>query len=419
MKKTHKLLVAGLLAGMVGASNPMVSAQSTQVEDQVNEMAGKAAREYSREDWKRTMLTITEMTEEEFEKFTDDEYIQTVQWFYDNTPGGDPGMVYQKLKQDYPERFAIQKAKIFVEVEKISEGAKEIKGSTTANATVTILFDKTGDKVTVDADEAGAWSIEVPATVELLAGNQVQVTVTGGEDEVVHQTVTVEAAETTEETTETSQETTEDINHFVIVDKVIEGIKEISGKTTPKATVTVLFDETGDKVTVDANEEGLWSLLVPSNVNLVAGDRGQVTVTSIDDQVLYQEFTVQAPDKVAHFVTLDKIEANDRQITGTTTANATVTVMFERTKDKVTVDADAQGNWSAPVPQDLILAKGDVVNATATSTDDIVAHTQKVVSGKATPLLPQTGEKSQVGIYSMAGLLSLAAAYIGIKSKKV
>ena len=135
--------------------------------------------------------------------------------------------------------------------------------------------------------------------------------------------------------------------------------------------------------------------------------------------MLYQEFTVQAPDKVAHFVTLDKIEANDRQITGTTTANATVTVMFERTKDKVTVDADAQGNWSAPVPQDLILAKGDVVNATATSTDDIVAHTQKVVSGKATPLLPQTGEKSQVGIYSMAGLLSLAAAYIGIKSKKV
>lgn len=95
----------------------------------------------------------------------------------------------------------------------------------------------------------------------------------------------------------------------VTIHDVYVGDTTVSGVAAPQATVTVAFntttkaqgiltpvnaeEKTIEKVTVDADKEGKWTVNVPANVKLVAGDLINATATDSSDQVTFAQITVK------------------------------------------------------------------------------------------------------------------------------
>ena len=238
---------------------------------------------------------------------------------------------------------------------------------------------------------------------------------------IAKEKTTAAKVETTEAQTTKEQTIVKGIKHFVLINQVTSGSKTVSGKSSPNAVVTLRFNKTGDKVVVNADAQGNWTAEVPTNVGLVAGD--VIAATSLNDkeEQAYQEMTVakinQTQPKSTHFVTMNNITVNDKKISGTTTPNSTVTLMFVKTQDKETVTADANGNWVVHVPFGMTLQADDLINVTSGSPKSEVAFAQKKVIGGFAATLPQTGESTSVWFYTLGALSLVAAAILGLRHK--
>lgn len=241
------------------------------------------------------------------------------------------------------------------------------------------------------------------------------------ETTIAKEETTAAKVETTEAQTSKEQTVVKDIKHYVAINQVTSGSKTVSGKSSPNAVVTLRFNKTGDKVVVNADAQGNWTAEVPTNVGLVAGDVIAVTSLNDKDEQAYQEMTVakinQTQPKSTHFVTINNIAVNDKKISGTTTPNSTVTLMFVKTQDKETVTADANGNWVVHLPFGITLQAGDLINVTSGSPKSEVAFAQKKVIGGFAAILPQTGESTSVWVYTLGALSLIAAAILGLRHK--
>ncbi|WP_124059281.1 LPXTG cell wall anchor domain-containing protein [Vaginisenegalia massiliensis] len=280
----------------------------------------------------------------------------------------------------------------FIKTDEVKENAKSITGTTSPKGTVTVRYEATGDKWTVDADASGKWSIDLPSSISLKAGETLQVTAGSTDQQMKTETITVVADTQTPAT-----------KHSVTIKPVVEGAKSVSGTTSPKATVTVLYQPTGDKVTVDADAQGNWTANLDSSISLKAGEVLGVTSNSTSNEQAYQEATVEKVDGATteakaqkNFVKVNPVSVNDKTISGTSTPNATVLVQFDKTGDKVAVDANAKGEWTINVPSTIQLAEGDVLNVTSNSTSNEQAFQQVKVQGAATTQANKTSEKAKL-----------------------
>lgn len=199
-------------------------------------------------------------------------------------------------------------------VEYIKADAKEIKGTTPAGATITVLNERTSDKETVDADAEGNFVIPTKE-FEIKENDVLNFTANTKENQMLTRTVKVEsiAKELQESTTTTvAQATTKkeaqpivvsepikfvtDLqgNHTLVVDAIKAGDKTVKGTTFPEGVVTLLVVKTGEKVTVDADKEGKFEIKLPESSELISGDQLHLTSLSKDIQTLdYIEVTVK------------------------------------------------------------------------------------------------------------------------------
>lgn len=307
-----------------------------------------------------------------------------------------------------------------LEVSQVAEGDQVVSGQTSPQATVVVLSETTGDKWTVDADNQGAWTVELPQA--LAAGETLSVTANSLSNQQDSKEIAVvsSASQRPESATEASSQTTVE-ESFVAIDPVYEGATSLTGTTNPGATVLIRYDATGDKWTVEADASGMWSVDVP--LDLKYGETLGVTSNSLDNQTSYTEATVLANDQTTsqvqeNFVKVEDIQADDKMVSGSTLANATVTLLFQSTGDKVTVDADADGNWTAEVPATVSLKAGNLINITSNSLENQQAFAQvKVQNGvtvdKSTTVdskdqLPDTGESA--GLWGIVGAVLVALA---------
>ncbi|MBG9981230.1 hypothetical protein [Facklamia lactis] len=281
----------------------------------------------------------------------------------------------------------------YLEMDPITPNDSVITGQTSPQATVTFFLNATGEKVTVEADEEGKFSAPLPDGYEWTVG------------EIVHGSSTSVDLETA---TDEERVIEEEAEHFVTLDPIYVNESSVSGTSLPGSTITVQFKATGDKVTVEVDAEGSWSVEVPESYEWSVGDLIQATATSPDLEIVTTEATVQS-EQVEHFISIDDIQAGDRLITGNSSPHATITLMFVKTGDKVTVDANEKGYWEVAIPEDIELLDGDQINATATAEDLSVAYQEAFVEDQVTSesttttvtfpsdhsALPNTGEKAQ------------------------
>lgn len=307
-----------------------------------------------------------------------------------------------------------------LEINPIAEGDQIVSGQTSPQATVLVRSEDTGDKWTVDADEQGAWTVELPQSIT--ADQILAVTANSVDNQQAYQEITVEAASQTSQ--DSSQaDSTETQANFVKVDPVYAGAETISGTTNPGATVLVRHETTGDKWTTDADQQGNWQVDVP--LTLSEGETLAITANSLDNETSYIETGVLAAEATTsqapvqeNFVKVKDIMPGDKMISGTTLPEATVTLLFQTTGDKVSVDADAEGNWTTEVPETVSLKAGNLINVTSNSLEGQQAFVQVKVNDGVTvdkessvdskDQLPDTGENK--GLWGIVGVVLLALA---------
>ncbi len=336
---------------------------------------------FDRQSFEKEMIESTDMTKEQLARFTDAELKAALDEVVDQKLSGDAGTVYHVLKEKYPERFDFDRAALKEALVRDTPMTAEQFDTFTDAELIKVMESLMGQEVAGDIGTFYMRSKEF--YLERFADGK--------------------------------------SDHFVAINEINSGAKVITGKTTPGATVTVRFEKTGDKITVEADDKGIWTVDVPATINLMAGDVVHATSTGLYDDVSHQQtkvVPVKSDDsKVKHFVTINKVKVDSKTISGTTTPYGTVTVMFERQQEKVTVNADAKGFWSIQVPSYVVLNDGDVIGATSTSTDLQVAHTSTKVVGGLVALLPQTGESAQFWVYGLGVISLIGAAILGLRYK--
>lgn len=307
-----------------------------------------------------------------------------------------------------------------VQVETVREGDSQITGTSPAKAKITISSERTGLDETTVADEFGNWEIKIPADKAVIASEELDVNLVLEGGEKLDSTMVVVKEKQAVEKEKT-------IQHFVVVDPLVEASYGIAGTTSPNAKIDIQYFPTDDLWILEANDSGDWIMELP--VNVVEGDELRITATATDGQIASTDIKVipnqfEAPNleeiKTANFVKVDDIKAGDQMISGTTTANATVTLFFEKSQDKQTIDADDQGRWIAEVPEGIQLQATDIVNATSNSIDNQQAFIQVTVlpgiqvdkqdqEPERKSFLPDTGEAGNI-----LGYLGLTLVLVGL-----
>src|SRR5699024_6397793 len=203
-----------------------------------------------------------------------------------------------------------------------------ITGTGEPNMTITIKF-PTGETATGKTDETGNYTIAIPNEVDLQGGEELYVTSTdeaGNETDPVKTTVTDVTAPGAPTVNEVTNE-----------DAQIRGIAE------PGSNITVTFP---DNITASAtaDDEGNYTISIPEGIDLKGDEVLQITATdetgNISSPTSTTVIDVTAPDAPI----LNEVSSENTQVTGTTEANATVTVTFPG-GTTVDVKADAQGNF--------------------------------------------------------------------------
>ncbi|QUM67055.1 Ig-like domain-containing protein [Staphylococcus delphini] len=241
-------------------------------------------------------------------------------------------------------------------VNEVTSEDKVITGTAEAGSTVTVTFPD-GTTATGTADDNGSYTIDMPSNVDLKGGEELKVTSTDKDG-----------------------------------NKSEEGTTQVTDKTAPKApTVNEVTSE--DKViTGTADDNGSYTIDMPSNVDLKGGEELKVTSTDKDGNKS-EEGTTQVTDKTAPKApTVNEVTSEDKVITGTAEAGSTVTVTFPD-GTTATGTADDNGSYTIDMPSNVDLKGGEELKVTSTDKDGNKSEEGTTqVTDKTAPKAPTVNE---------------------------
>src|SRR5699024_9600693 len=189
-------------------------------------------------------------------------------------------------------------------VNEVTSEDKTIRGTAEAGSTVTVMFPD-GTTATGTADEEGNYTIEIPSNVDL----------NGGEDIIV--TAKDKAGNPSESATTTVTHTTAPeaptVNEVTSEDKTIRGTAEAG------STVTVIFPD-GTTVTDTADEEGNYTIEIPTNVDLNGGEDIIVTAKDKAGNPSESATTTVTDTTAPEAPTVNEVTSEDKTIRGTAEA---------------------------------------------------------------------------------------------------
>ena len=150
------------------------------------------------------------------------------------------------------------------------------------------------------------------------------------------------------------------------VDKVTEGDKEVSGKTEPKAKVTVTLPD-GTKVETTADEDGKFTAPLPEGKTVPAEGTVETTATAPNKKPSTPTKTPITKQGVTTAPKVDPVKEGDKVITGTAEPGAKVSVKVPGVEKPIEVTADEDGKFTAPLPDGKTVPAEGTVETTATA----------------------------------------------------
>ncbi|MFH4924025.1 Ig-like domain-containing protein, partial [Staphylococcus cohnii] len=141
----------------------------------------------------------------------------------------------------------------------------------------------------------------------------------------------------------------------------------VSGTAEPGSTVTVTFPD-GTTSTGTADDQGNYTIEIPTNIDLKGGEN--IVVTAADkDGNKSEEATTTVKDTTAPSApTVKEVTSEDTTIGGTAEPGSTVTVTFPG-GTTATGTADDQGNYTVEIPSDVKLDGGEPIKVVAADKD--------------------------------------------------
>ncbi|VED61435.1 putative protease [Staphylococcus simulans] len=224
----------------------------------------------------------------------------------------------------------------------IEAGSQTVTGTSEPLSKVTLTLPNGTTKV-VDADDKGVWTttLETP-----LAHNEVIKAVASDAAE----NKSVEATQTVKDTV---------VPEAPVINTIEAGTKVVDGTSEPLSTVTLTLPD-GTTKDVKADDKGVWTTtletplahdaVIKAVASDVAGNKSPEAAQTVKDT------TVPATP------TIDKLEAGDKVVNGTSEPLSTVTLTLPDGKT-TEVKADADGKWTAELAEPL--AHDAVIKAVA------------------------------------------------------
>jgi hypothetical protein len=237
-------------------------------------------------------------------------------------------------------------------VNDITSDDTTISGKAEPGSTVTVTFPD-GTTATGTADEEGNYTIDIPSNIDLKGGEELPVTSTDKDGN--------ESDPTTTTVTDTTAPTVPTVNPITSDDTTI------SGKAEPGSTVKVTFPD-GTTAEGTADEDGNYTIDIPSNVDLQGGEELPVTATDKDGNTSEPATATVTDTTAPEAPTVNNVTSDDTTISGKAEPGSTVTVTFpDGTTATGTTDAD--GNYTIDIPSNVDLQGGEELPVTATDKD--------------------------------------------------
>ena len=226
---------------------------------------------------------------------------------------------------------------------------KQITGTAEPNSTVTVTYPD-GTTSTATADASGNYTMDIPASEDLIGNEELSVTATDAAGNVSTEGGTTVLDKTAPEVPTVNTVTSEDTT--------------ITGKAEPNSTVTVTFPD-GTTANATTDGDGNYTIDIPSNEDLKGGET--LPVTSTDEAGNQSgEATTTVTDTTAPEVpTVNPVTSEDATITGHAEPNSTVTVTFPD-GNTATGTTDADGNYVINIPTDEDLKGGEELSVGST-----------------------------------------------------
>ena len=242
-------------------------------------------------------------------------------------------------------------------VDKVTEGADKITGTTKPNADVTVTVPGIKDPIKVKANEKGEFTAPLPD------GSKVPAPAEGKDS------VTVTAQEPGKKMSEKATAKITPLEQTVppTVNTVTEGDTQITGKAEPNADVTVTVPGVKDPIKVKANEKGEFKATLPEGKTVPAEGTFETTATAPNKKA---SDTVETPITKQGVTTAPKVnpvKEGDKVITGTAEPGAKVSVKVPGVEKQIEVTADEDGKFSAPLPDGKTVPAEGTVETTATA----------------------------------------------------
>ncbi|MCY1565070.1 Ig-like domain-containing protein [Staphylococcus pettenkoferi] len=252
----------------------------------------------------------------------------------------------------------------------VSSTDKEVTGQAEPGSEVTVHFpDGTTSKATADRD--GNYSVEVPDSVNLKGGEELEVTATD------------KAGNTSDKATTTvSDKTAPDAP---TADEITSESPSVKGTAEPGSTITVNIPG-HDPITGTADDNGNYTIELPKTLN--GGEELEVTATDKAGNTSDAATTTVTDTTAPTEPTVNGVNSTDKAITGHAEPGSTVTVTFPD-GTTATGTADDDGNYTIEIPDNVKLNGGETVSVTATDKDGNTSNpTSVTVADTTAPTTP-------------------------------
>ncbi|MGC9603639.1 Ig-like domain-containing protein [Staphylococcus warneri] len=257
-------------------------------------------------------------------------------------------------------------------VNPVTSDDTQITGKAEPGSTVTVTFPD-GNTATGTTDADGNYVINIPSGEDLKGGETLPVTATDKDGNKSEPATTV--------VTDTTAPTVPTVNPVTSDDKTI------TGKAEPGSTVTVTFPD-GNTASGTTDEDGNYTITIPTNEDLKGGETLPVTSTDKDGNQSEPATTVVTDTTAPTAPSVNPVTSDDTQITGKAEPGSTVTVTFpDGTKASGTTDAD--GNYVIDIPANEDLKGGETLPVTSTDkSGNQSGETTTTVTDTTAPSVP-------------------------------
>ncbi|WP_426462038.1 Ig-like domain-containing protein [Staphylococcus equorum] len=261
-------------------------------------------------------------------------------------------------------------------VNEVTSESTQVTGAGEAGSTITVKFPD-GSVVTGTADNQGNYAIDIPTNVDLVGKEELVVTSTDDSGNVSPETKVTVTDVTAPDAPTVSEVTSEST--------------QVTGTGEAGSTITVKFPD-GSVVTGTADNQGNYSIDIPTNIDLRGNEELVVTSTDVSGNVSPETrltvTDVTAPDAP----TVSEVTSEGTQVTGTGEAGSTITIKFPD-GSVVTGTVDNQGNYAIDLPVDKKLNGNEELVVTSTDgVGNVSPETKVTVTDVTAPDAPTVSE---------------------------